>query len=197
MTDYLFGYGSLINAESRAKTGKSGQAIPVRVKAVERQWNLIVPGMRLSAVGAVSNPDSTCNGVIVSVDAKDLPKFDKREIGYSRIKIPKHEVTILLRGKRVPQGNLWVYVVDKPRRPSIKNPLIQSYIDVILTGCLNINEQFAREFVTTTTGWNNPWINDRQKPRYLRAMEKVPFAKKIDRLLKELVPTAFSRRKSQ
>jgi hypothetical protein len=34
--NHVFGYGSLINSESRAKTGKSGIAIPVRVWGIKR-----------------------------------------------------------------------------------------------------------------------------------------------------------------
>jgi hypothetical protein len=38
---YVFGYGSLINPESRAKTGSTGEAIPVEVTGLERRWNFV------------------------------------------------------------------------------------------------------------------------------------------------------------
>src|SRR5262245_2339508 len=38
---YVFGYGSLINPDSRARTGLSGEAIPVEVTGLERRWNFV------------------------------------------------------------------------------------------------------------------------------------------------------------
>jgi hypothetical protein len=38
---YIFGYGSLINPDSRARTGLSGEAIPVEVTGLERRWNFV------------------------------------------------------------------------------------------------------------------------------------------------------------
>ncbi len=193
VNNFIFGYGSLICAESRARTGQSGEAIPVRVNGIERQWNLVAGDMRLTAVGAIANPQYSCNGVLVSVPESELPKFDKREAGYTRLPIAHKDITSLF-SNIIPQGNLWVYVADIPGKPDAANPLAQSYIDVILTGCLDISDDFAKEFITSTTGWNNPWINDRKAPRYVRAMSEVPYARKIDTMLKQLVLNAFENR---
>jgi len=38
---YVFGYGSLINPDSRARTGVSGEAIPVEVTGLERRWSFV------------------------------------------------------------------------------------------------------------------------------------------------------------
>jgi len=38
---YIFGYGSLINPDSRARTGVSGEAIPVEVTGLERRWRSV------------------------------------------------------------------------------------------------------------------------------------------------------------
>jgi cation transport regulator ChaC len=38
---YIFGYGSLINPDSRARTGVSGEAIPVEVTGLERRWSSV------------------------------------------------------------------------------------------------------------------------------------------------------------
>lgn len=73
-------------------------------------------------------------------------------------------------------------------------PLVQSYADVILTGCLAIGTDFAIEFIETTQGWGQAWLNDRAQPRYQRAMHAVPHAAEIDQQLQALVPHAFSHR---
>lgn len=50
---------------------------------------------------------------------------------------------------------VWIYV---PRErytgmARVENPILQSYVDIALRGCLSISESFAREFVKGTYGW--------------------------------------------
>mgnify|MGYP007000463906 len=48
-------------------------------------------------------------------------------------------------------------------------------------GCLKYGEDFAIEFLDTTFGWNQYWINDRLLPR--RPWIHQPLYMKIDNLL--------------
>ena len=192
--NWIFGYGSLINSDSRKKTGNSGKVIPVRITGLKRQWNVVIDEIKVTAVGVTLAKDSLCNGIVCQVDNEDLLKFDKREIpfGYSRIEIDKKNITPLL-GFNLPKGIFWVYAANKPGKPSSESPIIQSYIDVILTGCLEYSEQFARNFVKNTEFWNYPWINDRKNPRYPRALSN-PDVKKIDSILREEITKEFLKR---
>jgi hypothetical protein len=63
-----------------------------------------------------------------------------------------------------------------------------------MTGCLEFGDKFAEELVQTTFGWNRPWINDRQHPRYVRHMTISPNVDRIDGILKKSQPLAFVRR---
>ena len=49
-------------------------------------------------------------------------------------------------------------------------PISQAYLDVILLGCVEVGEGFAREFLQSTHLWQD-WHNDRLQPRYPRAIE--------------------------
>lgn len=49
---------------------------------------------------------------------------------------------------------IWVYVPRKEDSASEDAPIYQSYIDVILGGCLSISPEFAREFLLSTQGWS-------------------------------------------
>ena len=81
----------------------------------------------------------------------------------------------------------------------MENPIAQSYVDIILRGCLTISKDFAKEFILTTQGWlllngklvpttdgiaghgdqetlsgdhdqiQVHWVNDRHDPLYVRA----------------------------
>lgn len=190
---YIFGYGSLISSESRSRTGYSGDAIPCVVKGVQREWNLLASENRMTAVGATLNPDALCNGVIAPIEKSELPKFDKREAGYHRSKIDRASIRII-NNLVIPEGDIWIYIPDKVQKPSSENPIVQSYVDVILSGCFDYGEDFVKEFIKTTLGWNYPWINDRQDPRYSRAMNKVLLASEIDSLLEQHIPVEFLQR---
>jgi hypothetical protein len=193
MQHYLFGYGSLINAESRARTGDSGQALPVRVAGLQRGWNFAVRSRGLTAVGVTWQSQAQCNGVLVAVSASELPKFDARERGYERLPVPPQAVTVLS-DAAVPVGNLWVYAVPRPQPASTACPIVQSYVDIILLGCLDLGQGFAHEFIDTTSGWEAPWVDDRQQPAYQRAMAHVSEADTIDALLQHALPQAFQGR---
>ncbi len=92
-----------------------------------------------------------------------------------------------LDGKEAPEVAIWTYLPNEPGWPSRESPIVQSYVDVVLAGCLEVGESFAGEFVRTTTNWGYPWVDDRSTPRYVRAMQNVPPAKLIemDRILFE------------
>src|SRR5262249_44445648 len=65
--------------------------------------------------------------------------------------------------------------------------MVQSYVDICINGCLEIEAQyprargFAQEFIRSTTGWNAHWVNDRIYPR--RPFIYVPNAFLIDQAL--------------
>ncbi len=202
---FIFGYGSLINTKSRTDTSETGKPIPARVKGLQRAWNIVVPRYSQTGVGVVYDSQSTCNGVIVPVSEIELPKFDERELqhGYTRTNIKRRDIEAISREQgegQLPNGIVWVYLAKTHGIPSDPNPIAQSYLDVILAGCLglgeDLGEKFAKEFIETTQGWEHPWVNDRTKPRYSGAMKDVPLATttKIDGLLERLIPDAYNKR---
>lgn len=182
--NYVFGYGSLINPESRARTGYTGATTPVRVGGFQRAWNFVYPKGRMTALGVIPREKATTNGVLVEIPEAELPLFDQRESGYKRVVVGRVDITGL-NDQRVPEGMFWIYVPTDPGFPSLDCPIAQSYVDVVLKGCLELGERFAAEFVHTTTNWEYPWIDDRSAPRYVRAMQNVPMDVflKIDKIL--------------
>jgi hypothetical protein len=76
---------------------------------------------------------------------------------------------------------------------SIQYPILQTYIDVCLTGCLEHGVDFAREFIQTTFLWTPYWLNERELSRrpWLRQKQYV----QVDALLQELVPQYYKHRK--
>lgn len=194
LENFIFGYGSLISAESRARTGYFGEAMPCTIHEVRREWNAVVPEFGVTAVGIILDPRSSCNGVIFPVAESELPKFDARETGYTRVLLRSGGVAGL-DIKDLISGNIWTYTINNPGVPSRENPIAQSYLDVILSACFDFGDEFAKKFILSTKLWDYPWINDRKNPRYPRSLKEVPLASKIDKILEELIPNEFLARK--
>ncbi|GAB6260208.1 gamma-glutamylcyclotransferase family protein [Photobacterium sp. R1] len=160
---YIFGYGSLINRASRQRTGQTGQAVPAVVEGLERHWDKVDRTYSISPLVAMPG-EGRCNGVLVKVEEDALMHFDHRERGYTRMEvdpahITQHEILKF-------DAPVWVYVKTNPAPPCQLNPIMQTYVDTVLAGCLSISDAFARTFIDTTSGWHHPLENDRNAPKY-------------------------------
>lgn len=205
-------------------------------------------GVRKTYPSSSESSTCWCSGVLIEVNDLELQQFDEREQGYDRIEIDlvdiwsleEHEDKtepaqhiVVQEAQRIrsvspssPQIPLplsvWVYVqhVSMPANPQF--PIFQSYVDVILRGCLFISTTFARRFLETTDLWwhddvvdsryqemeRHPsdhhdckhhhyiWIEDRHDPYYIRADPhwSLTMASSLDTLLQEHHPLAFQKR---
>jgi len=179
-SNFIFGYGSLINSASRNATAAAPiQAIPVRVSAAfgyVRAWNDRSPS-GFTALGLArpgpGEKSMTINGVLFPVEGNDMAAFDSREAGYARVEVPRADIQAVSWQGLPAQGRIWVYIpeisgkppgVDLPP-PNASFPLLQSYIDVVIEGGLEYGPAYAREIIATTTGWSRYWLNDRLEAR--------------------------------
>ena len=119
-TQFIFGYGSLINSTSRnATVGKIVPAIPVRVSAAVgyiRAWDdrssSGFTALGLRKPGA-SEKASTINGVLYPVDGDDMAKYDIRERGYRRVEVPRDDLEAMSWQLLPATGRIWVYIPVK------------------------------------------------------------------------------------
>ncbi len=160
---YIFGYGSLINSASRKLTGQTGSAIPVIAHDLVRHWGKIDDSYTLSPL-IVNEGEGQVNGVLLEVDQAALTEFDRRERGYHRIQIRPEQIET--EGSFNRQHAIWVYVKNEPLPPCSDTPIMQSYVDTVLAGCLDISHAFAEHFVCHTVGWHHVKENDRHEPKY-------------------------------
>jgi hypothetical protein len=174
MQQFVFGYGSLICPHSRAVTAPTlahKTATPVLVKHVERTWAK-VSAAGFTAMGVRFQDNAECVGVLLPVDDQELAQFDEREQGYTRVPLyigdieqvpfldsshyedPGHQV--FLQAKEHPEehaAQIWMYMPQNFVPASEQTPIVQSYVDTILRGCLTISEDFAAQFIANTKGW--------------------------------------------
>ena len=216
---YIFGYGSLICAHSRAVTAPQDAhkaATPVTVYGVERVWSKRSQKLGMTAMGIRMQEGASTVGVILPVSEADLALFDQREQGYSRVLIHLDDVDmvpflgdkyyehedhkVFLDAKRSNKHDsvkVWAYLPHTITPADPDHPIVQSYVDTILRGCLDVGgEQFAKEFIQQTKGWNpeelleeessggesvelsrndsmyssteSVWVDDRDEPVYIR-----------------------------
>jgi cation transport regulator ChaC len=193
---YIFGYGSLVQRQSRMGTSAEAEfASPVIVHGVSRGWfdQTGGPSWNPTYLGAVLEKDSVCNGVIFPVASAEFAAYGEREVGYQLTKIDPSQITMLDGSQTVPEADIWFYGNTEKRFPSSEHPIVQSYVDVCLDGCLEIEgmyplarqANFAEQFVKITSNWQPPWINDRIYP--WRPSVCVPRASQIDALIQKVL----------
>ena len=200
-TDFVFGYGSLINTASRDTTLiHPVPTIPVRVSAAfgyVRSWNdrarsgFTALGLRRPVSG--ENP-VTINGVLYPVEGGDMAALDAREQGYVRVEIPAADMEAVSWQSLPRKGRIWVYVPDVAGKdpgvglpsPDAQFPLLESYIDVVVEGALEYGSEFARELIVTTEGWSPFWLDDRELARRPWVFDKQSGA--VDKLLAAYAP---------
>jgi gamma-glutamylcyclotransferase (GGCT)/AIG2-like uncharacterized protein YtfP len=192
---YIFGYGSLIEQASRTRTTPAAMyVLPAWVPGFARGWwaRTGTIGFTTTFVGAIEEKSSTVNGVVYAVSDKELDATDQREQGYKRMDVTS-DVKIL--GGYKPKGKVWIYINDfkndeerQKSLPTPEFPIVQSYVDICLTGCLQIEQgfpdagDFAVEFITSPQKWSECGENDRVNARRpfrglpsgsLRALESI------------------------
>ncbi|MDD1780597.1 gamma-glutamylcyclotransferase [Enterovibrio sp. ZSDZ35] len=183
---YIFGYGSLINEDSRQLTGDTGEAIPATVSGLERHWGKT--GSPVMSHLVVKEGLGQCNGVLIHVDDDLLEVFDIREAGYQRVELDAEKVKTLDETIEL-DGPVFVYVTDDVVSPCYVQPIAQSYVDTVLAGCLRYSAEFAQSFIQSTYGWDYPRVNDRDNPVYQRvAGVRENDRAQIDQLLNSMPP---------
>lgn len=202
--NYIFGYGSLIEDESRMRTTPSARyAWPVNVGGIRRGWwaRGDKSGLTTTYLGALDDLGSACNGVIYPVSAQEIAATDQREsAGYKRCEIPPGQIVMLDGRSQPPDGVFWAYINLIPpgqlddNLPSPQFPMVQSYVDICIHGCLEVEGKyptaagFTQEFIKLTDAWSRYWVNDRLYPR--RPFIFQPSASDIDAALKAAPKTA-------
>ena len=194
---YIIGYGSLMEETSRQRSiPEATEVVPVRVQGFRRAWIAkgTAIGLSTTFLGVTKNSRSAMNAILFPVD-RDMARVDARENGYCRVPVTKSQIDTLDLSP-VPDGEIWLYANKQQNMasPSAAYPIVQSYVDVFITGCLQIGEKFqladfARECIGSTHGWSKQWVNDRIYPR--RPFIYQPKSGEIDRLLNREIPAYF------
>ncbi|KAL7542431.1 hypothetical protein ACHAXR_011824 [Thalassiosira sp. AJA248-18] len=173
---------------------KSGNTIPGAVVTIKRsfgyarKWNFrSTTGFTALGVIAAEDEDeaSDINGVLYQVPKEEMPNFDRREVGYKKVEVPLkflefRAADIANSGESTttttpqtkfcfgPNDKIWLYVPlpSQTMYSDENHPILQSYVDTVLQGCLEWGGQpMAEEFILTTGGWSCFYLNDTPSSR--------------------------------
>lgn len=127
-----------------------------------------------TALGVVATENeheaSDINGVLYQVAKEEMPNFDRREVGYKKVEVPlkflKFQPDLVGPTAQTtfdfgPTDKIWLYVPlpSQTMYADENHPLLQSYVDTVLQGCLEWGGQpLAEEFIFTTGGWSSYYL---------------------------------------
>jgi hypothetical protein len=199
LPQYIVGYGSLMNEQSKRRTDPTAEAnFPVYISGYERSWSVHgnLPGLNTTFLSVFKNRLAAFNGVIYKLgNPKNIQQYDQRESVYCREELSTHQLKIYS-GTLPSAKQIWIYTaLPKLNNPPTQEvPIVQSYVDTFMSGCIQIKENFnlnnfAEDCVKTTQQWSTHWENDRIFPR--RPFLHEPYAGQIDAILKKLLPEEF------
>ena len=188
--NYIIGYGSLMERESRIITNPQAHRVePVLVKGFQRVWGQNGGNYKTTFLTLIEKKDAKLNAVFYSVNIENLLKTDQRERSYCRIKVDEKNLDFYGRKVNSKDANFWIYAAtpDRLKKPSATHPIVQSYVDIFINGCLQTEEEFklqgfAKDCVQLTSDWSEQWVNDRLHARRPFAIKN---AVKIDQLLSQ------------
>lgn len=160
---YCFGYGSLVNRETHAFQ----ELTPAELTGWKRTWSHRSQAKHHKASSLSISPSSgtTIKGLICRVDPTQIEQLDRREAGYDLHQIPSEALT--------PPSTVNIvhtYISANTPNEDTSHPILQSYLDTVLSGFLDeFGPSGVHHFLETTTGWETPILRDRTTPIYPRA----------------------------
>ena len=188
--------------ESRKRTSpQAGPAHPVEVSGYRRGWFASGDpvGFSTTYLGALPDPKGRLNAVVYQIEMGELTATDQREASYCRKSVASSDISTLEKGPfQIVGGQAWIYA-NRPQAiatPSARFPIVQSYVDIFVSGCLEQEQRFelkgfAQQCLATTQDWSQHWVNDRVYPRQPFIFQ--PKSRQIDSLLSQELPEYFSR----
>ena len=160
--DYVFGYGSLVNASTHDFLAPS----PARLSGWRRYWCQI-EATDHAFLSIRRSEGDIIDGLLARVKPQQWPGLDDREAGYDRLS----SVAAIYTGEHAARESVCaVYAVPpitSPTRPC-DVPILRSYLDVVLQGYLTVFGPDGAKRFMATTDWNCAVLDDRAAPLYPR-----------------------------
>lgn len=138
LTQYIVGYGSLMDEASKRKTSTAvGKNHPFFLPGFERAWNF--QNAKGTFLGVKYQAQNTLSVVYFSTTPIGLHTFDQRELGYCRELLNPSSFIPLLHHQVFPKGQYWIYVPAHPKTDLQHIPAY--YITLFTQACKKIAQE--------------------------------------------------------
>ncbi|UIJ73485.1 gamma-glutamylcyclotransferase family protein [Aurantimonas sp. HBX-1] len=164
-----FGYGSLVNRRTlRTKFLGIRRA---SAHGWQRFWLPRGQDGDMALLSVQPAEAGIIEGVVVYDRAEHLPAVDEREAGYARRIVDLGRLSV----ERPPVADVPVYIYEAHRGAAdaaeTQSAILQSYLDAVMQGFRTLyGEDGLRRFVAGTEGFETTVLQDRDEPRYPRAV---------------------------
>lgn len=167
MSIYLFGYGSLMSAESAGRALKrnlsTAELVPTFLNGYVRTWSLKervyaealdreVTALFLDLERA---PEVCCNGVLLEVSEESFENLRRREKNYDHLDVTGAVTT--MRAKQ--QARVYTFVA-KPEFKVLGGEgelfVMDRYVAMIETACATLGADFERDYAASTRPIRHP-----------------------------------------
>lgn len=192
---YMFGHGSLMSPDAPPgglTTTQKKQIIPYWLKCgagYKRVWNYRHGTAGITALGLEQvGPEEAMDicGAVYPIDyesACDL--FGVREDGYELLLVHQSYFKPMHNAFTIPDNVGYIWICGQPTRdgtggvndkrfdPTPDFPILQTYVDTIVSGVMRTSTagagkadgmNFAAALIGSIGGWDKPWLNDRIVP---------------------------------
>lgn len=201
------------NGSNIGNTALQGQRATILATfGFKRGWTYRSP-TGFTALGVYRVEEATdINGVLFRIKHDMLEGFDRREVGYDRVEILRDDIELIQPQSKddgavekhtnhvllnIQEGErIWVYIPKESfcMEANEDHPILQSYVDTVLQGCLEWGgTQMAKDFVATTSNWSPYFLNDTPSSRRPWLFRKE--YNTIDRILSQNPATYFGDRR--
>lgn len=166
-TPYYFGFGSLVN-EHTLPPGTRWQR--ATLSGWRRSWQHPIPGDHpWAAMNVIPDASAEIDGLLVVGGPHIDDYLLQRESGYRSIALQYDQLTLDSALPADARPCLWVS--KQAEHNTLPLSLMQSYVDVVMTGYLrNFGPAGLQRFISSTDNWQLPRYNDREAPRYPRSI---------------------------
>ncbi len=166
-TPYYFGFGSLVNDETLPQNARWLRA---NLHGWRRAWRHPIPGSHpWAAMDVLPDPNASIDGLLVVGGGEIDAYLVQRESGYASHALAQKQFQLEQALPAEAAPCLWTSKTPAP--PDEKRYLMQSYVDVVMSGYLrHFGEPGLERFVESTDNWHLPVFDDRDDPQYPRAV---------------------------
>jgi len=165
MKRFFFGYGSLVHKGTHDHDNHA----PARLTGWKRVW-VATPARALPYLSVIRDEASAIDGLIAEVPDQDWAALDQREAAYQRVPLGT-ELTHQMEDMSADSLTVVYSVAPDEQQPvSAKNPILLSYLDVVVQGYFDVfGPAGVDHFFMTTFNWTGSYLDDRAAPIYPRA----------------------------